>query len=252
MLNLISSEINKLKYPYIVSIIVAILYSCLMIIPVTSGYSYNYNIEVWEESGQLFTVLFPLFACIPTIWLMYFERKDGFISYTVTRISKKKYILVKWLVVSIGGAFIVFLVSFAGLITTLFFMPDVEKTGTDYAINSFAGDFFVHKPFLYGLILSFWRMFIGFIVATFGFILSLFINNIFIVLTGPFVYSVLENYILAFSGIPQYRLLTSFEPHALTPSAITIERLLVGPSILLVFSFGLLLYFKYVKKTSVY
>ncbi|MCM3732978.1 hypothetical protein M3196_15090 [Fictibacillus nanhaiensis] len=252
MHNLISTEIKKLKYPYIISVIIAILYSCLMIIPVTSGYSYNYNVEIWEESVGLFVVIFPLFAVIPTIWLMYFERKNGFIMYTQTRVSQKKYILTKWLVSSIGGALIVFLVSFVGLVISLFFLPEVQKAGDDYAIKAFGGYYLVNHPFLYGLILSFWRMVLGFLVATFGFSLSLFVNNIFIVLTGPFVYSMLESFILAISGVPYYRLSTSFAPHTLSQTVITVPRLLVGPTLLLVVTCGVVFYFMFIKKISIY
>lgn len=252
MLQLVKVEIKKLKYPYLLSILIATLYGSLMIIPVTSGYMYNYNIEVWEESGELFRMLFPLFAVIPTCWLMYYERKNGYLSYTITRVSKRKYITTKWLVSSLGGAFIVFLVSFVGIIISLYFLPEIIPSTQNDSINKFAGDYFINQPLVYGFLLSVWRSVIGFLVSSFGFVLSLYINNIFIVLTGPFVYSILENFILSVLGVPFFRLVTSFDPSTLDAGAVTTERLLVGPIILIIFVSGLLLYFKTIKKTSVY
>ncbi|WP_227395971.1 hypothetical protein [Jeotgalibacillus aurantiacus] len=252
MYNVVSAEVKKLKLPYIISILIAILYAGLMIIPYTSGYSYNHNIEIWEESTGLFVVIFPLFAVLPTIWLMYFERKDGFIHYTQIRISRSKYILTKWLVASTGGALIVFLASITGLMIALFFVPAVEPFGDDYALQNFGGSYYVNHPLLYGLVLSLWRMTLGFLVATFGFVLALFVNNIFVILTGPFVYAVLENFILSILGVPFYRLSTSFGPHTLSQDAITVPRLLTGPIILIVMIIVVYLYFKYIKKVSIY
>lgn len=252
MLQLIKMEFQKLKYPYLVSLFIAFICSGLMIIPVLSGYSYNYNIEIWEQSGELFVFFFPLFAVIPTCWLMYYERKNGFLACTITRVSKEKYILVKWLVSSFGGAFIVFLVSFVGLLICLYFIPKVEPWGTDYAIDKFAGYYFVNKPFLYGFFLICWRTILGFLVASLGFLISLYVKNIFIVLTGSFVYSILENFILAILGVPYYRLVTSFDPSILSPEAISVQRMLVGPVILIGFIGVLLCYFRFIKKVSIY
>jgi hypothetical protein len=252
MLQLVKVEIKKLKYPYLISMLIAILYGALMFIPVTSGYEYNYNIEVWEESGELFRMLFPLFAVVPTCWLMYYERKNGYLSYTLTRVSKRNYITIKWLVSSLGGAFIVFLVSFVGIIISLYFLPEIIPSTKNDAINKFAGEYFVNQPLMYGFLLSVWRSVIGFLVSSFGFVLSLYIKNIFIVLTGPFVYSILENFVLSVLGVPFFRLVTSFDPNTLDQGAVTTERLLFGPSILIIFISGFLLYFKTFKKIPVY
>ncbi|MFC4388321.1 hypothetical protein ACFOZ1_10960 [Gracilibacillus marinus] len=252
MKSLIKAEIQKLKYPYLISIFIAAIYSVLVIISVLHGYSYTYNIEVWEESGELFRIIFPIFAVLPTTWLMFYERKNGFLSYTITRVSKKKYIILKWLVSSIGGAFIVFIISFLGLIVCLYFIPDVVSQGTDSAIDKFAGDFFVNHPFIYGFLLSIWRLFIGFLIASLGFVISLYVNNIFIVLTGPFVYAILENFSLSILGAPYYRLVTSFDPNTLQETAISIERLIVGPLFLIVFTSGIITYFALIKKENIY
>lgn len=257
MKSLLKIEWFKIKYPYLISVFISILYSCIMILPYISGYSYNHNIEIWQNSNQVFDLIFPLVAVLPTCWLMYYERKNNFLSYTITRVSKKKYILSKWLMTSIGSSIIIFIISFVGLIFCLNFTKNINLTGIelqghDTSLGQFFGYYLVNKPYLYGLVLSIWRSIIGFIVGTFGFVLSLYINNIFIILTGPFVYVFIESYILAILGVPYYSIVTSFDPSTLAPQAISIGRLLIGPILLIMFICFIIVYFSVIKKDSIY
>ncbi|KAB7672131.1 hypothetical protein [Bacillus sp. B1-b2] len=250
MLQLIKMEISKLKYPYLIILFIALLFSGGIVISRQYGFSYNYNIEVWEQSGELFGLFFPFFAVVTACWLMFCDRKKGNNSSNNDRESKEKYMLSKWLVSSISGAFITFFISFIGLIISLYFIPDVKPFGSDYAIGYFAGNYFVNHPFLYGLVLSCWRAFIGFVVASFGFVLWIYLKNIFVMFTGPFIYMILENIILAYLNVPYFRLITSFDPSTLDSDAITIGRLLVGPLILILLISGLLCFRIIVKRLS--
>lgn len=255
--NLIKLEWYKVKYPYIISLLISIIYSCLIILPYTSGYSYNHNIEIWQNSNQITDLIFPLIAVLPTCWLMYYERKNNFLIYTITRVSPKKYILYKLLMISLLSALIVFIVSFSGLIFSSIFtshigLTGIELQGYDRSLNQFGGYYLVNNPYLYGLVLSLWRAFIGAIVGILGFILSLYIDNIFIILTAPFVYVFISHYILALLGVPYYSIITSFDPSTLAMNAISIERLLVGPTLLLLIIFCTLTYFSKIKKAKIY
>lgn len=252
MWKIIKLELDKLKIPYMISFGLAIIYGVAMIILSLSGYHYNYNIEVWDESGEIFSFFFPLFAVIPTCWLMYFERKNHFIFYTIARVSTMKYLFTKWLVSSAGGALVIFSVSFVSLIICLYFIPDIEPAQNDYAIRNFAGYYFVNHPFIYGLVLSVWKAVLGYLMASFGFVISLYYRNLFVVLTGPFVYYVLENFILSVLGVPYYRLVTSFDPSTLTPEVVTFPRMLVGPALVIFFETLLIGYFSVLKKVSIH
>lgn len=256
MIRLLKLEFCKIKYVYIISLLLGIIYSGVIIIPHLSGYQYFHNIEIWDETNEIFTLIFPLMAVLPTCWLMYYERKNKFFSYTLIRVSSRRYLFSKYLVSTLGGALIVFLISFVGLIITLYFVPGIEPNpsskGYDYALRNFFGFYFVNKPFIYGTVLSLWRAFIGAVVVTFAFVLSLYINNIFVILTGSFVYSILENFTLAVLGVPYYRLVTSFNPNNLTPSAVSVPRLLVGPFLLVFLTILIIIYFKWIKKASLY
>lgn len=57
----------------------------------------------------------------------------------------------------------------------------------------------------------------------------------FIALTGPFIYSIIENYIMSILGIPQYSMTTSFYISRLAPGYAKVSDLFAGPAILALF-----------------
>ena len=60
------------------------------------------------------------------------------------------------------------------------------------------GNLFVNQPLMYSFLISIWRSLIAIIIATMGFVLSFYIDNIFIILTGPFyLYYFRELYIVS-------------------------------------------------------
>ena len=92
---------------------------------------------------------------------------------------------------------------------------------------------FVEKPLLYAVILSCWRGVIGILVMTLGFTLALYCKNIFVILTGPFMYSILENYIMSILNLSAYRLVVAFDPTSMSNSVVTYFSFIVGPVLLL-------------------
>ena len=84
-------------------------------------------------------------------------------------------------------------------------------------------------PVVYAVTLSVFRGLIGVLVMTMGFFLAMYCENIFVVLTGPFLYTILENFVLAILGVPQYRLVTAFDPNCLSPEVITTMSFVARP-----------------------
>ena len=58
---------------------------------------------------------------------------------------------------------------------------------------------------------------------TFGFILALYCKNIFVILTGPFMYSILENFVLAILRLERLRLVVAFDPTTVDPKVVSIS-----------------------------
>lgn len=66
---------------------------------------------------------------------------------------------------------------------------------------------------------------------TFGFVLALYCKNIFVILTGPFMYSILENFVLAILRLERLRLVVAFDPQQ-SIKVVSISSFLFGPIVL--------------------
>lgn len=87
---------------------------------------------------------------------------------------------------------------------------------------------------------------------SFGFALALYGKNIFVVLTAPFIYAVLENFILSILNLAMYRFVTAFEPTSMAKPYINVGSFFVGPTLMCLVIGLVILYFKKIKKSSVY
>lgn len=263
MRNLIILEWRKLKIPILFTILVGAILSILLCSTIYKSYALEHQLEVWEVGFRIFNFIFPLIAVLPTCWLMYFERKNGFLKYTLPRASKKQYLLSKWIVIS-GSAFLtMFIISFVGVITALYIVPPIDviytlvspetgEVGPKLLQTHFAGKLFTESPLIYGLLLSIWKGFINVILATMGFVFSLYSKNLFVILTGPFVYTILENFTLSILRFEHLRLVTAFEPTSVFVDGIGVSSFIFGPSLAILFMFLYVVYMKYKVKESIY
>lgn len=207
MYKLIKLEFNKLhKTLMVFSICFAVLGGCLTLI-FTHGYSYQYNIEIWCEAYTLILFLFPIFCTIPVTWLLYYERKNNYISYSIVRSSPKRYLLSKLTAHCIYGFIITFFISMEILLIALYLVGPVKVFVNP--LNVFQMDAFINHPLLYGLVLSLWRGLLSVFFVMLGFIFSLLFNNLFIIMVLPFGYYLLENVILSMLNLPYFRIITS-------------------------------------------
>lgn len=261
MKKLLLLEWQKVKWPVLIVLVVATAASMILSSTLYKNYALEYDLEAWEVGMEYINFLLPLIATLPVGWLMYYERKDNFLVYTLPRVSKKKYLMSKWIVLAGCAGVTMFIVMFAGVLTALYLKPEIVPVlsmvdpVTDELISyiltdHILGELFAYQPLLYGLLFSIWRGILGALIATFAIVLSLYIENIFIILTGPFIYEILENFILSVIGIPQYRLGTAIEPTGL--SSINGFSFIVGPLLLILFMVCLVFYFKKVKKLTIY
>lgn len=255
MYNLIKLELRKIKFAYLTSLCMGLLYSGLIVFVYTSGWSFNVNIQIWDMSVQVLCYIYPFFAVMPTCWLLYYERKNHFLAYTQNRVSKKQYILSKYLVSSIGGGGMIFFMSMIGLIISLYIIPQVKDflNPIENVINAvFQGKYYVYHSFMYGFILSLWRFIIGFLIASLGFVLSLYLKNLFIIFTFPFVYTIGENIIFSLCGLHRYMLFTSFAPTYMDGKFISYYGLLIGPFVLIIAIITSIFYFSVIKKIKIF
>ena len=88
-------------------------------------------------------------------------------------------------------------------------------------------------------------------MMTLGFVLAMYGRNIFVILTGPFVYSILENYILSILRLEQYRLVVAFDPTSISDDAVSVMSFLVGPAILIIVILLSVFFLSKVRKNAV-
>ncbi|BBF42406.1 hypothetical protein lbkm_1088 [Lachnospiraceae bacterium KM106-2] len=258
MKNLIKSQIKKYRWSVLSACLIASLFTCFMIYQVANSYSLELDLETWEIATKYIAFLFPLLVVIPTCWSLYYEKKNRYLIYTLPRISKKKYVLANWLVSALAGGLILFISMMIGVIVALYVKPEITSNlsyidpVTEQAVSisnyHILGEIFVKQSLLYGVILSVWRAIIGMIIATMGVVFALCFDNIFVILTGPFVYVLLENFLFSVLGKPEYRLVTSFDPSCIDFHRITIQSMLVGPAIAIILTAAIYIYVIKIKK----
>ena len=256
MFRLIKNEWRKVKSPVIGTILILSIVACILSSTLYQNYTLFYDIEAWEIGTELIGFLFPLFVVIPICWNMYYERKNNFLLYTMPRVNKRKYLTAKWLTAAISAFFILFIPYFLSAIFALYVKspidPYVIADASVTPFNHIFLDMFTQTPLLYAFLLSCWKGFIGIFVMSLGFVLSLYADNIFVILTGPFIYAILENFILAIMGLEKYRLVTAFDPTAVTAKSITTGSFIMGLLLISVVIVAVYLYFGKKKRIPVF
>lgn len=255
MLRLIKNEFSKLKVSVLLTVVLLTITAITLSCTLYQNYTLDYDLEAWEVGFAILDFLFPLFVAVPICWLMYYERKNNFLLYTMPRVRKTKYLTAKWISCAVSSFAIIFIPYFLSAVFALYVKPPIVPMIRESYATPFSHiylDIFANTPLLYALLLSLWKSIVGVIVMSLGFVLSLYIKNIFIILTGPFIYDILENFTLSTLGIPEYRLITSYEPTAIASEGITSLSPLVGPALLIIFIAIVWIVFAKIKYQAIY
>lgn len=245
-------EWKKLARPVLVTAGILTLLTCILSCTLYREYSLRFELDAWEIGTEFLSLLFPLFVTVPVCWQLYYERRDRFLAYTLPRIGKRRYLSTKWCACAVSAFFILFLPYFISALFALYVREPValwpRPEGYDHVLLAL----YEQAPVLYALLLSLWKGLLGTLTMTFGFVLALYGGNIFVILTGPFIYVILENFVWSILGLPQLRFVTAFEPTSLSVTAVNAASFIAGP-ILMCIVMGLeVFYFQKVKKRSIY
>ena len=248
MFRLMKNEWKKIWIPVLLTLIVVTVAACTMTATMYPDYLLTYTLDAWEVGTEYLSLLYPLFVVLPVCWNLHQERKNNFLVYVQPRVPMRKYLWVKWMVYAISAFCIITIPYILSAVTALRIDPHLDAL--NMANRIFENTYSEH-PVVYAVTLSACRGLIGVLVMTMGFVLAMYCENIFVVLTGPFLYTILENFLLAILGVPQYRLVTAFDPNCLSPEVITTMSFAAGPSLLAAVIILLAIYFSKVKKEKV-
>lgn len=248
MLHLIKNEGKKLALPVLLTTVVLAIVMCVLSCTLYQNYSLQYDLEAWEVGTEWFSMFYPLFVVFPLCWNLYYERKNNFLLYVVPRVSVKKYLMSKWITYAIGTLGIIVVPYIISAIFALYVKEPVVPFTANVSDHIFL-EMFTQMPLLYAIVLSCWRGLLGILVMTFGFILAMYCKNMFVILTGPFMYSILENFILSILRLEKYRLVVAFDPTSI--STVSMSSFMVGPGLLFLFISLTVLFWAKVKKNTV-
>ena len=246
---MLGTAIRRNILPFLLTTLAGVVLMVIAIFNVANTYSLYYRIEIWITAVPFFSMIYPLLSSVPFCWRFFYERKDGYLKYTVKRYPLKRYVIENFVASGLLVFLCIFIISFSSAIISLFLVSpqtDISKNVPAFE-KELLGFILLNNPILYSFILSLWRGVLGAIYFTFGFVLSLFYNNIFIVMTAPFVYSILENFTMSILGCPQNSIITSFMPTRLAYGYTALYNLLVGPAVLIGIT-GLLFLYEYIKR----
>ena len=231
MIGLVRNEWKKVFLPVLLTTVLLAIAMSVLSCTIYQNYTLHYDLEAWEVGTELFSLLYPLFVVVPLCWNLYYERKNNFLLYVMPRVKIKKYLTAKWIAYTLGTLCIIVIPYILSAVFALYVKPPVVP----FVENPFSHIFenaFIKTPLLYAVALSLWRGIVSLFVMTFGFILALYCKNIFVILTGPFMYSILENFVLAILCLERLRLVVAFDPTTVNPEVVSIFSFFFGPIVL--------------------
>ena len=242
MLRLLKLELKKLSKTALLAIAVLTVLTCIFTCTMYQEYSISFKLDAWEIGTEYIELFFPLFVTVPVCWELYYERRNRFLVYTLPRVSKRAYLGTKWLSCSISAFMILFIPYIASALCALYInTPNIKPLQPYY--DHIWYTLYTQLPLLYALLLSFWKGLLGVLTMSFGFALALYGKNIFVVLTAPFIYAVLENFILSILNLAMYRFVTAFEPTSMAKPYINVGSIFCGPTLMWLGSGLVILYF---------
>lgn len=252
MLRNIVLEMKKIAVPVLITLGALTILTCILSCTLYRDYTLFYDIDAWEIGTEYLGLLFPLFVTVPICWELYYERRDHFLVYTLPRMDKQHYLGAKWCACALAAFMILFGPYFLSAVFALYVKSPAEILFPDEYHGHVFNYLYTIMPLLYALLLSLWKALLGVLTMTFGFVLALYGKNIFVILTGPFIYVILENFIWSVLGLEEYRFVTAFEPSSLADNAIHAGSFMMGPLLMCGVIALVALYYAKLKKRAVY
>jgi len=208
--------------------IICIIVICLAENEVAKGTAVSFPIELWIDGCNILDFFFPLIVTLPFTWILYYEKKDGFINYAAMRMDKKKYIARKIL----SGVLVVFIMTFviyySGLLVSVIVLKPETIVDDARLYKYIGGTLQAEKPLLFGAVWCVWKAFIGAIISAFGYGIALVVDNLFVVALFPFLYCTIENFVTGTLNLEEYSIVTTYILNRLSPTGITIFNYVAG------------------------
>lgn len=210
---------------------------CVAMVYMASTSMVEHYLSPWFWAAEYVALIYPVLVSVPFCLNLFLIKKTGYIRYIESRCEIGDFLIANYKL-GVACAFSsLFIMSIVGLVITGVFFGPLFGEGSDYA-SPFSDYFFFNavktRPFLTALVFSVWRSFLGAMFFSFGFLMSLLSNNVFIAMSAPFVYSIVENYITGVLGFPQNSICTAFHVMRMGGYVVHWWNMLVGPILFLI------------------
>ena len=225
MLRMLKLELRKISKPVIATVAILSVVACILTCVLQKDYTVYFHID--------------------------YERRNRFLVYTLPRASKKSYLISKWTACALSAFFILFVPYVLSLLCALYVVEPQYLFPMPEKYSHFLLSLYAQHPLAYGLLLSVWKALLGVLTMTFGFVLALFSKNIFVVLTAPFIYVILDNFFWSNLRVAN-AFVFGFEPGALQPDYITLATFVFGPIQMLLILTLIVFFYTKVKKRTIY
>lgn len=227
-----NNQEKHLLVEFFIVAIVGIGIYCSNILITSINSIYKYQIELWNYGGQSLHLLYPIVFTLPFCWEFFYEKKGFYWKNLFNRTNLNYYIRIRILQAILLSMLAMLVVSFVSL---LFAYCIGLGSFVDYepiVSNNFLGWWQLEYPVIYTSVLSCWRALLAGLYTALAMELALVCNNVFVAMTGAFVYSIAENFITAHLGVPELSICTAYYPNRLESSRISFWKLMVGPVVI--------------------
>ncbi|MGN0485382.1 MAG: hypothetical protein ACI4HI_17730 [Lachnospiraceae bacterium] len=199
--------------------------SCYMI---SNSTLISNKIEIWIDACQYIDFFLPLILCMAFVPMIFMQNRDGFIKYASIRISRKQYILSHIFSIAIVVFVGTMLAYYLSLIFSLRVLKPQDIGTRNYLLAYVFGRYQVYHPYLFGFAWCIWKGMVAMLFVTFGCLMALYMDNLFIAVLLPFLYCMAENLVTSLLQIPQYSIMTSYVLNRLSPSCMHVWNYIIG------------------------
>ena len=188
----------------------------------------SFPVEVWIDGSKILDFFFPLFVSLPFSWMLFYEKKDGFLNYAAMRTDKKKYIFSRIMTGMIAAFVTVFIIYYVGLFVAVSYIKPEYIVNDNILYRYMWGYMQAHNPLLFGVFWCAWKGFIGSLICGFGYLIALVADNLFVIALLPFLYCTIENFITGTLHLERFSITTSYILDRLSPVGMSLLNYVAG------------------------
>ncbi|MEG0923446.1 MAG: hypothetical protein RR313_02765 [Anaerovoracaceae bacterium] len=222
---------SSLKRQLVPTAIIGTIYFIALVVTMlmcNSNSLIYFKIDPYQYGSEPIDFFWGLLVTVPFSVSTFFLKKDNFLDCVALRISKQKYIQNHIIAILTMCFAMVFLVNMGSVIFSCL-VANIDPGNPQNGLSEYIlGTMQAKNPILFGVIWSFHKAFVGVGICLFAQIIALYVDNLFLALLAPYAYIILENYLTAIIGFPDFSLTTAIVLNRLQPNAMRVWKIAIS------------------------